>query len=72
MSGTTVTLSPQSIELLRKIGESYGSSSIEDALGHVIGSQAAIVDAINQGNQVVIRDHPGKLVVSKPLSKSAW
>ena len=60
----TITLGPESLEALRKIGWSLGTASIEETLSRVIGSQAAITEEVRKGNSVVIKDPSGKLWVT--------
>ena len=51
----TVTLSPEAVSALVKIGKRLGTTTLEETLGKVIGNQAAIAEQVSQGNTVRIQ-----------------
>lgn len=56
MPESTFVLSDDALAALKKIAEQLGTTDLNQALGRVIGTQAAIAEQVQKGNVVTIED----------------
>ena len=61
----TVTLSGEAVSTLEKLGRRLGTSTLEETLGRIIGTQAAIAEQVSQGNVVRIQGDANTINVAR-------